>query len=371
MNKYFEQILIGSKFDAKGFKQADTALGKLSRSAKSLAGAFGVAFSVRSIARYGVASVKAAAQDEAAQKQLALALKNVGLGRDAALSESYIQKLQNELGVLDDELRPAYQGLAIAVKDTAEAQRLLLLSLNISKSTGKSLTTVTAALSKAYLGNNTSLSKLGIGISKADLKSKSFLDITNQLTTVFAGGAKTAADSYEGSLNKLTAASNDVKESIGTGIIDALKLLGGDRNIDGATSKMRKFGNSTNDVIVGLGVLLSKIGDSKGFSAIFNTLRDSLSAGPLGTAYRYLGGLGFAEDVKASPKFPQGAPTDLTALFPKAAPKAIPSATPTPTATPTPKATPIQNITVYASNTNDIAKKLSKAAKNGTPIGGK
>lgn len=31
----------------------------------------------------------------------------------------------------------------------------------------------------------------------------------------------------------------------------------------------------------------------------------------------------------------------------------------------------VQYITVYASNTNDIAKKLSKAAKNGTPIGGK
>jgi hypothetical protein len=30
----------------------------------------------------------------------------------------------------------------------------------------------------------------------------------------------------------------------------------------------------------------------------------------------------------------------------------------------------IQYVTVYASNTNDIAKKLSKAAKNGTPIGG-
>lgn len=30
----------------------------------------------------------------------------------------------------------------------------------------------------------------------------------------------------------------------------------------------------------------------------------------------------------------------------------------------------VQYVTVYASNTNDIAKKLSKAAKNGTPIGG-
>jgi len=30
----------------------------------------------------------------------------------------------------------------------------------------------------------------------------------------------------------------------------------------------------------------------------------------------------------------------------------------------------IQYVTIYASNTNDIAKKLAKAAKNGQPIGG-
>ena len=39
--------------------------------------------------------------------------------------------------------------------------------------------------------------------------------------------------------------------------------------------------------------------------------------------------------------------------------------------TPKPSATSAvqQNITVYASNTNDIASKMSKAAKNGLPIG--
>jgi hypothetical protein len=30
----------------------------------------------------------------------------------------------------------------------------------------------------------------------------------------------------------------------------------------------------------------------------------------------------------------------------------------------------VQYVTVYASNTNDIAKKLSRAAKHGQPIGG-
>jgi hypothetical protein len=261
----------------------------LTKGVKQFAGTFGAAFSVRAITRYGIAAVKAAAQDEAAQKQLTLALKNVGLGRDAALSEAYIQKLQSELGVLDDELRPAYQGLAVAVGNTAEAQRLLLLSLNISKATGKGLSTVTAALSRAYLGNNTALSRLGVGISKADLESKSFLEITNQLTDTFEGAAKTAADSYEGSLIKLQVASANAAETIGTGLIDALKALGRDNSVDDLAKSMESAALSVADFVRGLGQIgaFKVSGDTKTLIGLLTTpFKRSLSAGPLGAITR-------------------------------------------------------------------------------------
>jgi len=164
------RIDIGSKADLKGFKQVETASQKLSKSAKKLGGALGLAFGTTALLAYGKASLKAAAADEKAQKQLALALKNVGLGRDAASSEEYIQRLQSEFGIVDDLLRPAYQTLAVATRDSDQAQKLFNLSLDISASTGRDLGSVTGALSKAFLGNNTALSKLGVGISKADLK---------------------------------------------------------------------------------------------------------------------------------------------------------------------------------------------------------
>ena len=141
----------------KAFKQADSSTDKLTKNVKKLAGAFGLAFSATAVLAYGKAAVKAAAEDEKAQKQLALALKNVGLGRDAASSEDYIQRLQSEFGILDDKLRPAYQTLAVATQNTNEAQRLLNLSLDISAATGKDLASVTGALSRAYLGNNAAL----------------------------------------------------------------------------------------------------------------------------------------------------------------------------------------------------------------------
>jgi hypothetical protein len=254
-------INIGSKLDAKGFKQAETAIDKLNKQGKNLARTFGLAFGTSAVLAYGKASVKAAAADQKAQQQLALALKNVGLGRDAATSEAYIQRLQSEFGIVDDLLRPSYQTLAVATRDSAEAQRLLNLSLDISASTGKDLGSVTAALSKAYLGNNTALSKLGVGISKADLKAKSFDDITKELATTFAGSATAAAGTFQGSIDKLGVASANVKEIIGTGLIDALKNLGEDTSIADLASNMEKTATYLADVIRGVGVLSSKLKD--------------------------------------------------------------------------------------------------------------
>ena len=222
----------------KAFKQAESATDKLGKQAKKLAAAFGLGLSATAVLAYGKAAVKAAVEDEKAQKQLALALKNVGLGRDAAASEAYIQKLQSEFGIVDDLLRPAYQTLAVATRDSAESQRLLNLALDISASTGKDLGSVTAALSKAYLGNNTSLSKLGVGISKADLKTKSFLEVTDELAKTFAGAATESANSLAGQMAKLEVASANVQEILGKGIIDSLIILSGNTSVDELATDM-------------------------------------------------------------------------------------------------------------------------------------
>ena len=255
-------IDIAAEFTGKkAFKQAETSTEKLTKSVKSLAKTFGLAFGTQQVLAYGKAAVKAAAEDQKAQQQLALALKNVGLERDAASSEAYIQSLQSEFGIVDDKLRPAYQTLAVATQDTAEAQRLLNLSLDISASTGKDLQSVTAALSRAYLGNNTSLSKLGVGIAKADLQSKSFEEITAQLTTTFAGSATAAANTFQGSIDKLGVASANVSEIIGTGLIDALTNLGEDTSVAQLATNMEKTALYIADVIRGVGVLTAKLKD--------------------------------------------------------------------------------------------------------------
>jgi hypothetical protein len=253
-------IDIAAEFTGKkAFDKADKSTDKLNKNVKSLAKTLGAAFGASQVLAFGKASVKAAAADEKAQKQLSLALKNVGLGRDAATSEAFIQKLQSEFGVVDDKLRPAYQTLAVATRDSAESQKLLQIALDISAATGRDLASVTGAISKAYLGNNTALGKLGVGISKADLKAKSFDEVMNQLSTTFAGAATASANTFQGSIDKLSVASANVQEIIGVGIIDALKGLGEDTTVDDLAKSMEDFALFTADAIRGVGILLEAL----------------------------------------------------------------------------------------------------------------
>jgi hypothetical protein len=303
------KIDIAAEFTGKkAFKQAETATEKMSKNVKKLAGALGLAFGGQQILAYGKRAVKAAAEDEKAQKQLALALKNVGLGRDAASSEDYIQRLQSEFGIVDDKLRPAFQTLAVATRDAGEAQRLLNLSLDISASTGKDLGSVTAALSRAYLGNNAALSRLGVGISKADLKAKSFEDITKELQTTFAGSATQAANTFQGSIDKLGVAAANASEIIGTGLIDALKGLGEEDSVDSLATSMQNVAIYTADVIRGVGVLIEKLNRLPGVGSL-----DVGMIPILGTYLQMLNAAGKASTSGASGINAQGL-TDLARL---------------------------------------------------------
>ena len=265
-------IDIAAEFTGKNaFKKAETSTDKLSKNVKSLAKTLGAAFGTQQILAYGKAAVKAAAEDEKAQKQLALALKNVGLGRDVAASEGYIQKLQKEYGILDDNLRPAYQTLAVATRDTAQSQKLLLLAMDISASKSLDLGAVTKALSRAYLGNTTALSRLNTGISKADLQSKSFEEITAELSKTFAGSATQSANTFQGSLDKLSVASANAQEIIGQGLINALKGLGEDNSIDSLATDMENLATKISGAIQGIGLMieaLQKIPSIPGLGAI-------------------------------------------------------------------------------------------------------
>lgn len=212
-----------------GSKEVEGFGGKLEKFGKVAAAAFAAA--AAAAAAYAgkllIEGVKAAIEDEAAQLRLANALKNVtGATNDQiAAVEKQITKLSLANGVADDQLRPAYQRLATATGDLAEANDALTLALDISAATGKDLNAVSNALGKAYEGNTASLARLGIGLSTAEIKTLGLDGTMKQLADTFEGAATVQANTLEGQIARLQIAFDETKETVGAALLPTLQRL--------------------------------------------------------------------------------------------------------------------------------------------------
>jgi hypothetical protein len=246
--KFLEEIFIGSKFDAKGFKQAETALGKLSGSAKKVAGSLGLAFGAAAITQYGKAAAKAFAEDEAAALRLSRAVDNLGIGFANPAIAKYISNLEKSAAVADDILRPAFQGLLTTTGSLVQSQKLLNDAITISRASGIDLATVTEDLGKGYVGITRGLQKYNTGLTRAELQSKSFNEILGVILKRSAGAAEDYLDTTAYKFDVLSVATSNASEIIGGGLVDAFALVGG--------------GTDANDaayVIEGIATALSKV----------------------------------------------------------------------------------------------------------------
>ena len=241
----FPDINIGSKFDAKGFKQAQSATEKLGKSVKNLAATFGVAFSVAAIVAYGKAAAKAASDDSKAQAILANNLKNVGLAYAQMPVEQFINNMQKQTGILDDQLRPAFSRLAQVTGSVQKSQELMASAFDISSGSGVDFATVVETLSQAYVGNTKGVKKLQINMTAAELKTASFNDIITQLNNQFSGAGKAAVATYGGQMQLLTAAASDAQEVIGVALLDALKNVSGSDGVEGLTTGIGHLAEAT------------------------------------------------------------------------------------------------------------------------------
>jgi len=197
--------------------------GKIAGAAFLAAGAAAAVYA----GKLAIDGVKAAIEDEAAQAKLATTLRNVTGATDAQIkaTEDYILKQSLLFGVTDDELRPSLDRLTRATGDVTKAQQLQSIAINIAAGTGKSLQAVTEALSKAQEGNLAGLSRLGVGITRAELATLSFDEVTAKLASTFEGQATIQADTFQGKMARLSIAFDEAKETVGSFILDAITPL--------------------------------------------------------------------------------------------------------------------------------------------------
>jgi len=261
-------VAASATWNGKALKKAKQDVSVFDKQVKKLGTTLLGVFSARALFNYSKRAVAAFAADEKAAKSLEVQLKNTGFAFSSPAIELYIANLQRATGVLDDQLRPAFQQLLTVTGSITLSQNALNTALNVSAATGRSLTEVTAALAKGYAGNTTSLTRLGAGLSKATLKAGDMDAILTELNNKFAGQAQARLTTYAGKMDLLRVASENVKEEIGKGILGALDALGKDTNLDETTAKMEKLGKTTGQTITGLGVLLKTLSDIPGIGAL-------------------------------------------------------------------------------------------------------
>jgi len=207
-------VKIGAQFVGKdAFDKAEKSLKKLAKQGAALA--LG-----GSILNFGKNSIQAFYESEKQAKSLYQTLNNLGMAMQAPAVNEYIKKLSLASGVLDDNLIPSFQRLLVATKSVDKSQALLATALDVSAGTGKDLDSVTAALSKAYLGNTTALQRLGVGLSTADLKAGDFDKTIATLNNNFYGQASAAVEGYTGQIDRLGIAYDQLKERVGKSILD-------------------------------------------------------------------------------------------------------------------------------------------------------
>ena len=242
-------------FNGKALKKGQKDISSFDKSVKKLGKTFAGTFGAYQLLAFSKKAIAAFAADEKAAKSLEVQLKNTGFAFSAPGVEAYISSMQSLYGVLDDELRPAFQQLLTVTGSITKSQDALETALNVSAATGRSLSEVSAALTRGFSGNTAGLSRLGAGISKATLKTGDMDKIMAELNDKFSGQAAARLGTFAGKMDLITVASADAKEIIGKGLVDALTALSNDKSIGNFTDSMKELATGIADVTRGIGEL--------------------------------------------------------------------------------------------------------------------
>ena len=246
-------------WNGKALKKGQKDISAFDKSVKSLGKTFAGVFGAYQLLAFSKKAINAFAADEKAAKSLAVQLENTGNAFRIAEVETYIAGLQKLYGVLDDQLRPAFQTLLNATGSVTLSQKALETALNVSAGTGKDLGTVVAAIAKGAAGSTTSIARLGTGLDKATIATGDMNKIMAALDAKFKGQALARLETYAGKMDLLKAGAANATEIIGKGLIDALSALAKDNSIDEATSSMENFALAIADTVKGLGLLVGEV----------------------------------------------------------------------------------------------------------------
>jgi hypothetical protein len=281
----------------KAFKQAESSTDKLTKNVKKLAGAAGLAFGTAQVIAFGKASVKAALDAQAQQDRLASLVKTT-----VGASQLQIQSLNDQAAALQD--------IGVVSKENITQTQSQLATFNLQIDTIKQLTPaildyvtaekgaaasadqfkqMTNGLAQALNGNFASLTKVGFVLDETTKKtikngteSERAAALVAVLDSTYKDFNKNLAKTDAGQMQILANAAQDAQEIIGTGLLDAVKMLGNDDSVANLAQAMQDVAFYTGDAIRGVGVLIGYLQSIPGANILFDAFKVFNKSTPLG-----------------------------------------------------------------------------------------
>ena len=225
-------IPIVTEFNGSGIEKARKEFAQLDGAAAKTKFAFKKAFvpAAAAVGALGAAlfdATKGAIEDAAAQDLLANNLRRATGATEAqiAANEDWISSQGTLLGITDSELRPVLSKLAKATGDVTKAQQFANQAMDIAASTGKPLSTVTDAITKALGGNLNALGKLAPEYRQMIKDGADFDTVMSLIADTTGGAATKAANTAQGQFKRLGVALDETKETIGAALLPIIQKV--------------------------------------------------------------------------------------------------------------------------------------------------
>jgi hypothetical protein len=241
------------------FKQADTAATKLNKTVKSLGQSFGIAFGGAALGYAIKSTIRDFADAQRETQQLTNTVKNLGLAFAAPEIDAYVQKIGALYGVTGDQAVPALQALLTATGSVSRSTKIMNVALDLAASRNADVASVAKDLANAYVGNTKGLNQYRLGLTKAELAAMSFDEILEKIGSQTLGSADEAAKTLTGQMAILSEVSNQAKERIGGGLVQALGAFSGESGAGGAAKTIENLSIKITNTITGFGYLIEKV----------------------------------------------------------------------------------------------------------------
>jgi hypothetical protein len=387
---------------------ASGALGKMEKASR-LAGTallgLGGAF-----AAFGIASVRTLDKVEKSQANLEVAVKNTGVSFEAAKPtiDAHAKSMM-DLGFTYDDTYAALAKMTAASGSPQLALDSLSVAADLARAKQISLADAGNLVARASIGQAKGLGDLGIALGKTLPKGATMAQIFKAIEDRVGGAAYAFKNTLSGGIAVANANFQALQVQVGTDLVPSLISLT-KWITDTGIPKLRDLFNFIKDhkqLVIDIGVAFAAIWATSKITAgvqtaialiktligVYRSLQVAAGLAAIAEGAATLGGslipaaagaaavaaaLGVSYLAYKATHEPIAGTTGGAESMATEQANAIPitpklTGTPRKIITSKPKATTTvnQQVTVYASNTNDIASKLAKAAKNGLPIGSK